>query len=167
MGQTVRSSVLEDNGVANHAYCKEFVRRLNAELTELKKPVKLIPVGTVMQELDQLMRAGKVPGYSRIDQVYRDYIHLLPVGNYIAICTFYAVLLNASPEGLSNTGITTVHEGQRVFSVSSNGQQVLPEVDPVKMGGGMYIPVVKTFETLVKDGELRLEFKNQSSEHTN
>jgi hypothetical protein len=64
------------------------------------KPVLLVPAGDVLLELDRRMKAGKVPGYRDIGQVYADGIHLKDVGSYIVGCTFYATLYRDNPVGL-------------------------------------------------------------------
>jgi hypothetical protein len=54
-------------------------------------------------------------------------------------------------------GITA--EGERVFSVSINGQTVLGDFDPFKEAGGYQKPVVKTIEDVtVTDGQLAIGF---------
>jgi hypothetical protein len=54
-----------------------------------------------MNELHQEMKAGKVPGYTSILQVYADGIHLNEVGRFIIGCTFYATIFKDDPHGLS------------------------------------------------------------------
>lgn len=66
----------------------------------MKKPVRMIPVGYVMAELNGMMKAGKVPGYKSIHDVYADGIHLNNVGAYITACTFYATIFQEDPAGL-------------------------------------------------------------------
>ena len=54
-------------------------------------------------------------------------------------------------------GITA--EGQRIFSVSINGQSVLNDFDPFKEAGGYQKPVVKTIEDVsVTNGQLAIGF---------
>lgn len=66
----------------------------------MKNPVKLIPVGHVIELLDSKMRAGLVPGYHSPYQLYGDGIHLDNVGSYITACTFYSTIFKTSPVGL-------------------------------------------------------------------
>ncbi len=84
---------------------RDFFERLavsvQKELPDLKQPVRIIPVGHVMHELDRRMQRREVPGLSHIGQVYQDQIHLNNVGSYIVACTFYATLYGDSPVGLS------------------------------------------------------------------
>jgi len=50
-------------------------------------------------------------------------------------------------------------EGERVFSVSINGQTVLADFDPFKEAGGYQKPVVKTIEDIaVTNGQLAIGF---------
>jgi hypothetical protein len=54
-------------------------------------------------------------------------------------------------------GITA--EGERVFSMTINGQAVLKDFDPFKEAGGYQKPVVKTIEDVtVTNGELAIGF---------
>jgi hypothetical protein len=64
--------------------------------------VHLVPVGHVMYELDQRMKAGQVSGYTTIWQVYKDGIHLDSVGSYVVGCTYLATLYRQDPQGLSS-----------------------------------------------------------------
>lgn len=84
---------------------KDYFERLTLELRkarpELKKPVLMVPVGHVMYELDQQMKASKVPELTDIGQVYEDGIHLNNVGSYIVACTFFATLYRENPTRLT------------------------------------------------------------------
>jgi hypothetical protein len=61
----------------------------------------IIPVGHVMQELDNRMEAGLIPGYDDITDIYLDEIHLSnTIGSYIVATTFYATIFKQSPVGL-------------------------------------------------------------------
>lgn len=93
----------KDWGIYNGTYCKDLVNRLNKEMPALKNPVGLIPGGSVLFEMDALMKAGKVSGFERIEQVYADNTHLNPVGWYMALCTFYAVIEKDNPKGLAGS----------------------------------------------------------------
>ncbi len=53
-----------------------------------------------MEELDNRMEAGLVPGFSDITDIYIDDIHLDNVGSYIVATTFYATIFKQSPIGL-------------------------------------------------------------------
>ena len=86
--------------VWNDSYCKELVKRLNQEMPGLKKPVKLIPAGSVMAEVDQQIRNGKVAGLAKIEELYKDNIHLTAAGNCMVRWTMYAAMMKESPVGL-------------------------------------------------------------------
>ena len=80
---------------------KDYFERLTLELRKaypkLKKPILMVPVGHVMYELNQRMKAGKVPGYTDIKQLFADGIHLNNVGSYVVGCTFFATLYKQNP----------------------------------------------------------------------
>ncbi len=83
---------------------KDYFERLTLELRKaypkLKKPILMVPVGHVMHELNQRMKAGQVPGYTHIKQLFADGIHLNNVGSYVVACTFFATLYKQNPSGL-------------------------------------------------------------------
>lgn len=82
-------------------YFRRLVAALRRSIPELQKPVLLVPVGHVLHRLDQLARAGHLPGLSQIADVYEDQIHLTPLGSYMVACTFYATLYRESPVDLA------------------------------------------------------------------
>jgi hypothetical protein len=82
-------------------YFKQVTQSLRNAYPQLQDRIFMIPVGDVFLELDRRMRAGQVPGYTSIAQVYSDGIHVNAVGSYIVGCTFYATLLQDNPQGLS------------------------------------------------------------------
>lgn len=84
------------------AYFEELTRALRTEWgTTLSQPVRIVPVGEVMYQLNQQMKAGLLPGYTNIVDVYADGIHLNDAGAYIVGCTFFATLYQETPVGLS------------------------------------------------------------------
>ena len=63
----------------------------------------MVPVGHVMYELDQRMKAGQVSGYtSDYGKCTSDDIHLNNVGSYVVGCTYFATLYRQDPKGLSS-----------------------------------------------------------------
>lgn len=77
----------------------------NTGIAGLNKKIKLIPVGDAMYELDRRMRAGQVPGYGQIGEIYTDGIHLVSgndpaPGSFLAAATFYATMYGANPSNL-------------------------------------------------------------------
>jgi hypothetical protein len=89
-----------DGSEESRDYFEKLTLALRKQNPDMKKTVKLIPVGDVMNELHQMMQAGKVPGYTSIFQMYADGIHLNETGRYIVGCTFYATIFKADPHGL-------------------------------------------------------------------
>jgi hypothetical protein len=82
-------------------YFETVTQELRKAYPQLQSRILMVPVGDVFLELDRQMKAGKVPGYRNISQVYTDSIHLNNVGSYIVGCTFYATLFQESPQGLT------------------------------------------------------------------
>lgn len=87
------------------AYASLVFSRLQKETATLRHPVRLIPIGTVLYELDKRMRAGEVPGFTRVEELYQDDVHLAENGNYVALETFYAVMMSKNPKGLPRTDL--------------------------------------------------------------
>lgn len=86
------------------AYFEQLTQKLNERLPDLAKPVKVIPVGDVLFELDVQAKAGNVPGLKSVEELFRDTIHFNSTGAYVAAVTFYATLFNDDPTGLPTTG---------------------------------------------------------------
>ncbi len=82
-------------------YFERLASAIQKELPELKRPVRIVPVGHVMNELDRRMQQKEVPGLASIGEVYQDQIHLNHVGSYVVACTFHATLFGESTVGLS------------------------------------------------------------------
>lgn len=80
-------------------YFESLVTRANQEMPQLSKKVLMVPVGDVLLEVDRRMRAGQVPGYTSINQLYTDHIHFGDTGSYIVGMTFYATLYRDNPMG--------------------------------------------------------------------
>ena len=85
---------------------KDYFERLTFELRKayphFKKPILMVPVGHVLYELNQRMKAGEVPGHKQIKDVFADDIHLNNVGSYVVGCTYFATLFRQDPKGLSS-----------------------------------------------------------------
>ena len=81
---------------------KDYFERLTLELRNAypKLKINMVPVGHVMYELNQQMKAGRVPGYKDIHELFADGIHLNNVGSYVVGCTYFATLYKESPKGL-------------------------------------------------------------------
>ncbi|MBD0260574.1 MAG: hypothetical protein ICV83_33065, partial [Cytophagales bacterium] len=81
-------------------YFVKLTNRLCTNHTDIK-PVLMVPVGQVFYALNNKIKAGQVPGYTSIWQVYTDGIHMGGVGSYIASCTYFATLYGQNPVGAS------------------------------------------------------------------
>lgn len=91
------------NSNESAAYPRQLVARLSAANVAgvpLANRVFLVPVGDAMLALDARFRAGQVPGYQDVFDLYSDGIHLTNVGAYVAACTFHSVIHRTSPVGL-------------------------------------------------------------------
>ncbi len=84
---------------------KDYFERVVAGLRKAYEgratPVLMVPVGDVLLELHERMKAGKVPGFSDIAEVYVDGIHFNNVGSYVVGTTFYATLFREDPRGMT------------------------------------------------------------------
>jgi hypothetical protein len=81
-------------------YFEKLTLTVRQATPQLKKSFLIVPVGEVMYQLNLLMKAGKVPGYSSIYQFYADVVHLRPIGQYVVGCTYFATLYKQDPAGL-------------------------------------------------------------------
>jgi hypothetical protein len=76
----------------------------------LQTKLRQIPVGDVLYELHQRMKAGQVPGWTDVKQLYNppDVNHLLAgPGRFVCAATWYATLFQKSPAGLDYTFFNT------------------------------------------------------------
>ena len=80
-------------------YYEQFVIDMRKACPNMK-PFRLIPAGHAMYLLNQKIKAGQVPGFRDIREVYNDGIHLNNVGSYIAGCSFFATIYGECPVGL-------------------------------------------------------------------
>lgn len=86
--------------VESRAYFEAVVEGVRQANPKMNKPVLMVPVGDVMDALHRKMKAGQVPGYTSIWQLYKDGIHLNAQGSYLVGCTYFATLHKQSPVGL-------------------------------------------------------------------
>lgn len=100
MAWTQRSGESTDKfAVGTRDYYERFVLDLRKACPNAK-PYRLIPAGHAMYLLNQKIKAGQVPGFRDIREVYNDGIHLNNVGSYIAGCSFFATIYGENPIGL-------------------------------------------------------------------
>ncbi len=82
-------------------YTQHLLKRVRARLGGDGPSVYVIPAGEVLFRLDELMRAGKVEGYTSAHDLYRDDVHLThELGRYVAGLTVFATLYGEVPKGL-------------------------------------------------------------------
>ena len=91
--QWLLSSMVANESRAYYEDLMQAVRSANQDI----KPILIIPFGEVFYSLNLKMKAGQIPGYSKIYQVYADGIHLNSVGAYIVALTAYATMYKADP----------------------------------------------------------------------
>lgn len=82
----------------NAAFFEQLTRDVRAN--DPKHEVFMVPVGHVMYELNQRMKAGKVPGMTDIYDLYEDGIHLNSTGEYLCALTFFTTIFREDPRGL-------------------------------------------------------------------
>jgi hypothetical protein len=61
--------------------------------------VTLVPVGEVLERLDDEAKAGRVPGIASVVGVYHDHTHMNAMGSYLASMTVLATVLREDPRG--------------------------------------------------------------------
>lgn len=69
----------------------------------LDPATRLIPTGEVLYEVDALIKAGGLPGFASITQLYLDdncTCHLNDVGNLVLASTVFATIFKQDPSGL-------------------------------------------------------------------
>jgi hypothetical protein len=66
------------------------------------KPIFVVPSSPAMMALNDSIKAGNVPGFSSIAEIYNDGIHMNANGNYLNACVHYAAYYQQSPIGLSH-----------------------------------------------------------------
>lgn len=84
-------------------YFQQLLSKMREANPNMAKPILLIPVGDVFYALEKKMKAGKVPEFTSIWQLYRDGIHMNQYGSYLTALTFFATIGRQSPLGLPST----------------------------------------------------------------
>jgi hypothetical protein len=88
-----------DLSAERKGYFESLVKSINSAEPNLRKKVKIIPVGDVLAELDHRIKSHDITGISNITQLYSDALHLNNTGAYVAGLTFYATMFKQSPVG--------------------------------------------------------------------
>lgn len=114
---------------ASRSYFKKLLELLNKKYPKLSQPIKIIPAGEVLFELDKMIKADKLPGIKEIaardkklvpgldadtstkdgvNILYADAVHLNPiphkgdtVGIFVSGSTVFTVLSGENPVGMS------------------------------------------------------------------
>ena len=87
--------------VRTRDYFQQLAGQVNGTELGLEKDVLVVPAGDVLNALDKRMRAGDVPGFSSVVDLYLDDVHLKGGVGYFAVSTaFYATLYHDNPMGL-------------------------------------------------------------------
>lgn len=80
---------------------RDYFKYLTDAVRQANPNVALIPAGEVLYQLDVKMKAGLIPGFTSVQQLHRDAIHLNSLGSNIVAYTAYAVMFKESPVGLA------------------------------------------------------------------
>ena len=78
-------------------YFESLTKQINSAMPNLKKKVKIVPVGDVLLELDKRIKANQITGIDNITDLYADAIHFNNTGAYVLGLTFYATMFKQSP----------------------------------------------------------------------
>jgi hypothetical protein len=85
------------NGSQMVMQCHQYFTWLSQELdagNSEGRSIGLIPIGHVLAELDQRFRRGEYPPFKRVDDLYRDDVHMNNVGKYVVGLTTLATLMD-------------------------------------------------------------------------
>jgi|GEM_PF-2421839 len=93
-------------------YHHQLITIINQQNPELLEPVRMIPVGDVLYELDKSIKNNEIPGLNPeggVDQFYVDNIHFNPIphdaatiGTFVTGITVYTTLSQENPLTLSS-----------------------------------------------------------------
>ncbi|MBV9122433.1 MAG: PEP-CTERM sorting domain-containing protein [Planctomycetes bacterium] len=117
-----------DGSEESRDYFERLVHELRKANPKMAHPVLLVPVGDVLLELDRRMKAGKVPGFTDIAQVYADGIHFNNVGSYIVGVTYFATLFQEDPRGLTFEPYNTRRDPNKDRALNQPLAAVIQEV---------------------------------------
>ncbi|HRO14338.1 MAG TPA: hypothetical protein PLL33_04715 [Paracoccus sp. (in: a-proteobacteria)] len=73
---------------------------VNANLPKGAPPVPLIPGPLIMQAMAEAVAEGRVPGIAKMDDLFRDDIHVNDTGAYLIALAHYAVIYGRDPREL-------------------------------------------------------------------
>lgn len=84
---------------ADKVMWERIVREVNRKHPG-SRPVRIIPSGQVLASIYDAINAGKIPGWTKIDSLFSDEIHLNNYGKYIVALSHYTAITGRSPIGL-------------------------------------------------------------------
>ena len=90
-----------DKSNESRDYFEQVTRGLREKYEGTISPVRTVPVGEVMFELNRLIEAGDVPGIDDIQDLFFDGIHLTNWGGLIVGTTLYATMYQRDPRSLN------------------------------------------------------------------
>ena len=70
--------------------------------------MRVVPAGPALADLLGEVVGGRVPGVTRVDQLFNDNVHLTNLGNYYVALLHYAVVFRRSPVGLTADGLRPI-----------------------------------------------------------
>lgn len=81
---------------------RDYFQNLTQQLRDdLGPDVHLIPAGEALYRIDQLAKAGKVPGITNVKEWYIDPAHLNGYGNFLATEMIYATMYGKNPSAIA------------------------------------------------------------------
>ena len=90
-----------DKSNESRDYFEQVTRELREKYEGKISPVRTVPVGEVMFELNRLIEAGEVQGIDSIQDLFFDGIHLTNWGGLIVGTTLYATMYQRDPRSLN------------------------------------------------------------------
>jgi len=117
---------------------RDYISCLAESVCKTNAGVSIIPAGEVLYAIDQKMRAGEIPGFASVRQLYRDDYHLNGPGKNIVGETAYAVIFGQSPVGLDYVSVGPDGEAKYTKNLPAqflDASGVLAVHDPAKMAG--------------------------------
>lgn len=109
---------------SDRALWEQIVDELNA--AQDGPDALLLPGGTALGRLVDLIGAGEVPGVTNVDALFDDDIHMSELGWYFIACVHYATIYRRSPVGL--TGQTIDRFGAPFGAIAEPTARVLQQI---------------------------------------
>jgi hypothetical protein len=78
----------------------EIADYVNVNLPDGAAPMRIIPATLVFAAAYDEIKAGKAPGFTEIDDLFQDNIHVNWKGAYLAALAHYAIIYDRDPRGL-------------------------------------------------------------------